>query len=248
MSTAATRTRLLTIQEAAKRLNVSRATAYRMVYDGPLPTLQLGGRGRALRVDEAELDQDALADFDRFLANELGQRLALLEESAFAVGDGAGKPRGITHSTNGVATVAAATGSATAFKVADVRTVWAALADGYKLNASWLMSPSAFASHANLTDMAGGLVLPSLHAAEPTLSGRPVYSSPELPAAAANARSVVVGDFSVGYAVRRVRGLGVQRQTELQSDSGQLGYRLHSRVDGRVVLADALRILTNSAT
>ncbi len=57
MSTAATWTRLLTIEEAAKRLNVSRATAYRMVYDGRLPTLQLGGRGSALRVDEAELEQ-----------------------------------------------------------------------------------------------------------------------------------------------------------------------------------------------
>ncbi len=57
MSTAETRTRLLTVEEAAKRLNVSRATACRMVYDGRLPTLQLGGRGSALRVDEAELER-----------------------------------------------------------------------------------------------------------------------------------------------------------------------------------------------
>ena len=56
MGTAATRTRLLTIEEAAKRLNVSRATAYRMVYDGRLPTLQLGGRGSALRLDERDLE------------------------------------------------------------------------------------------------------------------------------------------------------------------------------------------------
>jgi excisionase family DNA binding protein len=62
MNTAETRTRLLTIEEAAKRLNVSRATAYRMVYDGRLPTLQLGGRGSALRVDEAELERWLRAD------------------------------------------------------------------------------------------------------------------------------------------------------------------------------------------
>jgi HK97 family phage major capsid protein len=122
------------------------------------------------------------------------------------------------------------------------------LPDAYKPNASWLMSPSALASLANLTDSAGALVLPSLHNADPSLYGRPVYSAPELPAAGANARSVVVGDLQAGYAVRRVRGLGVQRQTELHSDSGQIGYRLFSRVDGRVVLADALRILVNSAT
>jgi HK97 family phage major capsid protein len=110
------------------------------------------------------------------------------------------------------------------------------------------MSPSAAASLANLTDTAGGLVLPSLHASEPTLHSRPVYLSPELPAAAANAKSVVVGDFSLGYAVRRVRGYGMQRQDELHSDNGQVGFRLFERVDGRVILADALRILANSAT
>ncbi len=147
-----------------------------------------------------ELIQDALDDFDAYLAGELGLRLALLEETAFAVGDGSGKPHGLVHATNGVATVNAATGSATGFKLADVRSVWAALPDAYKPNASWLMSPSAFASLANLTDTAGGLVLPTLHAAESSLYSRPVYVSSELPAAAANARSVVVGDFSVGYA------------------------------------------------
>ena len=171
-----------------------------------------------------------------------------LEEAAFAQGDGAGKPHGIVTTGNGVPTVTAAKGSATGFKLADVMSVYAALPDAYKLNASWLMAPSAFRSLASLIDTAGGLVLPSLHAAEPTLLSRPVLVSPELPTSAANARSVVFGDLSVGYAVRRVRGLGVQRQTELHSDSGQLGYRLHSRLDGRVVLADALRILVHSAT
>jgi HK97 family phage major capsid protein len=194
-----------------------------------------------------ELVADALEDFDTYLAGELGARLALLEETAFAQGDGTGKPLGIVTSGNGVPTVAASTGSATGFTLADVRAAWAALPEAYKPSASWLMSPSAFASLANLT-ASGLLVLPTLHAAEPTLYTRPVYVSPELPAAAANARSVVVGDFSVGYAVRRVRGLGVQRQTELHSDSGQVGYRLFERVDGRVVIADALRILVNSAT
>jgi HK97 family phage major capsid protein len=62
-------------------------------------------------------------------------------------------------------------------------------------------------SPADLTNTAGALVLPALHNENPTLYSRPVLVSPELPAAAANARSVVVGDFSVGYAVRRVRGL-----------------------------------------
>ena len=132
--------------------------------------------------------------------------------------------------------------------MADVNAVWAALPDAYKLNASWTMSPSAFRSLAVLIDTAGGLVLPTLHAAEPTLFSRPVYQSADLPAVAANARSVVVGDFSLGYMVRRVRGIAIQRQEELFSNNGQIGLRAFERLDGRVVLADALRLLVNSAT
>jgi HK97 family phage major capsid protein len=195
-----------------------------------------------------ELARDALDDFDSFLADELGQRLALLEEAAFAVGDGAGKPLGITTSTNGVSTVAAATGSTTVFTLADFKAAFAALPAAYSANASWIMSPSAFLNASGAADTAGAPRLPSLHGDAPALFGRPLYISPELPVAAASARSVVVGDFKTGYAVRRVRGLGVQRQDELHSDSGQIGYRLFERVDGRVVIADASRILTNSAT
>lgn len=58
----------------------------------------------------------------------------------------------------------------------------------------------------------------------------------------------MVGNFSLGSAIRRVSGLGITRQDEMHSDNGQIGYVLHTRVDGRVVLAAALRILVNSAT
>jgi HK97 family phage major capsid protein len=195
-----------------------------------------------------ELARDAAAPFEAHLADELGQRIAMLEETAFAVGDGSGKPLGVTTGGNGVSTVTAATGSSTGFKLADVNAVWAALPDAYKPTASWIMSPSAFRSLAVLVDTAGGLVLPTLHTAEPTLFSRPVYQSADLPAAAANARSVVVGDFSLGYLVRRVRGVAVQRQEELFSNLGQVGLRAFERLDGRIIVADALRILVNSAT
>jgi HK97 family phage major capsid protein len=205
-------------------------------------------KGATQVVVSEELARDAGADFEGYIADELGLRIAMLEETAFAVGDGSGKPLGISTGTNGVSTVTAATGSSTGFRLADVNAVWAALPDGYKPTVSWIMSPSAFRSLAVLVDTAGGLVLPTLHAAEPTFFSRPVYQSADLPAAAANARSVVVGDFSIGYLVRRVRGVAVQRQEEIFSNTGQLGYRASERVDGRVIVADALRILINSAT
>jgi excisionase family DNA binding protein len=44
LATAASQPRVLTVTEAATVLRVSRATAYRLVDDGVLPTLRLRGR------------------------------------------------------------------------------------------------------------------------------------------------------------------------------------------------------------
>ena len=40
----------------------------------------------------------------------------------------------------------------------------------------------------------------------------------------------------------------MQRQHELHSDNGQVGFRCYLRLDGKVVLADALRVLAYAAT
>jgi HK97 family phage major capsid protein len=194
-----------------------------------------------------ELLDDALPAFDEFLAAELAGRQRALEETAFAVGDGTGKPLGLVHSSSGFPVVTAATGSATGFKLADAVSAYAALDNAYLPSASWLMSTSAFRSLAGLTDT-GGVVLASMHAATPTLLGRPVAVSPDMPATAANARSVVFGDLAAAYTVRRVSGLGVQRQDEVYSANGQVGFRLAWRVDGRPVDTAAAVVLRNSAT
>jgi HK97 family phage major capsid protein len=183
-----------------------------------------------------ELARDAEADFEGYLADELGQRIAALEETAFAVGDGSGKPLGVVTSGNGVTTVTAATGSATGFKLADVNSVWAALPDAHKPTASWVMSPTGFRSLAILTDSTSGLVLPSLHLAESTLFSRPVYQSADLPAAAANARSVVVGDFELGYLVplpRRLRAAAKRASLRQRPDRfPSLRMRCHHDAQG----------------
>ena len=57
MSTTETPPRLLPLRDVAERLSVSRASVYRMVRDGRLPCLQLGGRGAPLRVNEAALEE-----------------------------------------------------------------------------------------------------------------------------------------------------------------------------------------------
>jgi hypothetical protein len=58
----------------------------------------------------------------------------------------------------------------------------------------------------------------------------------------------VFGDINRAYTIRRVNGFSLQRQNELYSNNGQVGFRGFERVDGRVVNADAVRVLQHSAT
>ena len=60
-----------------------------------------------------ELRTDEAVELDAYLAFELGGRLGALEETAFTVGDGSGKPLGIVHASSPYTVVNAATGSST---------------------------------------------------------------------------------------------------------------------------------------
>ncbi len=192
-----------------------------------------------------ELAQDARADFDAYLAEEIGRRLGVIQGQSFANGSGAGTPQGLS---GGVTAVGAATGSAVSYKLADLTAAYKALPPAYRGRATWLIHPDDFAGLASLVDTSGGLVLPALQGPSPSLFGRPVELETYLPAPAPGAKSIVFGDIRLAYTVRRVAGVSVQRLEELHSDGGQLGYRGRERVDGRVTLADAARALAHSAT
>jgi HK97 family phage major capsid protein len=194
-----------------------------------------------------ELRTDEAVELDNYLALELGSRLGVLQENAFCQRDGSGKPLGLVHSSSPYTVVNAATGSSTVYKLADIVSVFKALPAAYRPQASFLVNADDFASLAGTADTAGGLVFPALQFDPPSLFGRPVFIA-DLPAPAASAKSLVFGNFRLAYGVRRVRPIIFQRQDEIASDNGHVGFRAAARVDGRPLLADAARILAHSAT
>jgi excisionase family DNA binding protein len=54
--------KLLTPDQVAARLQISKATVYRMIAAGTLPALQLNGPGSTLRVSERELAEWLFSD------------------------------------------------------------------------------------------------------------------------------------------------------------------------------------------
>jgi HK97 family phage major capsid protein len=214
--------------------------------DPTLGEVQLGAFKSSTRVAVSEeLARDARVRFDEYLAGEIGRRLGVVQGAAFAAGSGVGQPLGLAGN---VAAVTAAVGSSVSFKLSDITSIYRALPPQYRNRASWLVHPDDYGSLAALTDSAGGLALPSLQTAEPSLFGRPVLLEAYLPPPAPGAHSIVFADVRLAYAIRRVSGVSVQRLEELHSDNGQLGFRGRERVDGRVMLSDAARVLAHSAT
>ncbi|MBP3672669.1 MAG: phage major capsid protein, partial [Oscillospiraceae bacterium] len=67
-------------------------------------------------------------------------------------------------------------------------------------------------------------------------------TSAYMPEVAAGAKPILFGDFS-SYWIADRQGRSFQRLNELYAATGQVGFRATQRVDGRLVLAEAMRCL-----
>ena len=196
-----------------------------------------------------ELLTDSAFDLSSFISTEFGERIGALAENAYILGDGSGKPTGITNGAVVTRSVLPA-GYVTTIAYTGIAAALFTVPAQYRSNMSLLVSDSLYVKLATLVDSTGRPVWsPSAAAGTPdTFAGMPIYSHPNLAAVGANSESGIVGDFNRAYWIRRVDGVFMQRQNELHSDSGQVGFRAYLRLDANVVLADALRVIKFAAT
>jgi len=197
-----------------------------------------------------ELLTDSAFDLTSFISTEFGERIGALAESAYISGDGSGKPTGILDAASAVTVSTLPAGYVTTLAWAGLATAVFSVPAQYRTNMSILASDSLWVKLVATQDSTGApLWAPSVAQGAPdTFAGIPVYTHPNLAAVGANAKSAIVGDFNKGYTIRRVNGVFMQRQNELHSDSGQVGFRSYLRLDGKVLLADALRVVAFAAT
>ena len=197
-----------------------------------------------------ELLTDSEFDLSGFISTEFGERIGALAEAAYISGDGSGKPTGILDAASAVTVTSLPAGQVATPTAAAALTAIYTVPAQYRDNMSLLVSDGQWVRFLTMVDSTGRpLWAPSLAAGVPdTISGVRVYTHPNLAAPGANAKSMIIGDFNRGYWIRQVNGVFMQRQNELHSDNGQVGFRCYLRLDGKVVLADALRIIAYAAT
>jgi HK97 family phage major capsid protein len=199
-----------------------------------------------IKVSE-ELLNDNVFNLESYIAKEFARRIGAKEEEAFLVGNGEGKPTGIFHDEHGggVGATAAATN---ALKADEVFDLFYSLKAPYRRKAVFIMNDSTVKEIRKLKD-GNGVYLwqPSLTAGDPdTLLNRPVKTSAFVPAIAAGEKVIAFGDFGYYWIADR-QGRIFQRLNELFAATGQVGFRAAQRVDGKLILKEAIKILQMKA-
>ena len=202
--------------------------------------------GTMIKVSE-ELLNDSVFDLQSYISREFARRIGAKEEESFFTGDGKGKPLGVLAATGGAETGVTAA-SATAVTADELIDLFYSLKSPYRKKSVWVLNDSTIKAIRKLKDTNGQyLWQPSLVAGTPdTILGRPVKTSAYMPAIAAGARSIAFGDFSYYWIADR-QGRSFKRLNELFAATGQVGFLASQRVDGKLILAEAVKVLVQKA-
>lgn len=202
--------------------------------------------GTMIKVSE-ELLNDSVFDLQSYISREFARRIGAKEEEAFFTGDGKGKPLGVLAATGGAETGVTAA-SATAVTADELIDLFYSLKSPYRKKSVWVLNDSTIKSIRKLKDTNGQyLWQPSLVAGtSDTILGRPVKTSAYMPAIAAGAKTIAFGDFSYYWIADR-QGRSFKRLNELFAATGQVGFLASQRVDGRLILAEAVKVLSQKA-
>jgi HK97 family phage major capsid protein len=202
--------------------------------------------GTFIKVSD-ELLNDSVFDLPSYISTEFARRIGSKEEEAFFVGDGSGKPTGIFAATGG-AQLGVTTAGATAITVDEVIDLFYSLKSPYRKKAVFVMNDSTVKAIRKLKDGQGQyLWQPSLTAGTPdTILNRPVYTSAYVPTIEAGAKAIAFGDFKYYWIADR-QGRSFKRLNELFATTGQVGFMATQRVDGKLILPEAIKVLQQKA-
>jgi HK97 family phage major capsid protein len=161
---------------------------------------------------------DDIPSISNWLTEEVAAQFAVAQDTAFLVGDGTNKPKGLLAGPTAatadasrafgtiehIATGVAGNWPATSAAIYDLLVTTAyKLRAAYRQNAAWIMSAAAVDRLRKVKESTTDAPIwtPGMGATPATLLGFPVYESEDMPAVAANSLSVAFGDFRKAYLI-----------------------------------------------
>ena len=189
----------------------------------------------AIKITE-ELLYDNAFGLENYIITGFGKALANAEEDAFLNGDGVGKPTGIFDKTKGGESIGTLTA---ALKSDDILDLIYKLKRPYRKNASFIMNDATLAQIRKLKDNNGQyLWQPSYQANEPDkILGYNIRTSAFAPTDA-----IAFGDYKY-YNIGDRGSRSFKQLNELFAGNGMIGYVAKERVDGLLILPEAVKIL-----
>ena len=194
----------------------------------------------AIKVTE-ELLYDSAFNLENYIITQFGSALANAEEDAFLNGNGTGKPTGIFDAVGGGHLLGTLTA---AVKSDDVLDLVYGLKRPYRKKASFIMNDGTLASLRKLKDNNGAYIWqPSYQAGEPDrVLGYAVHTSAYAPKDA-----ISFGDYSY-YNIGDRGTRSFKQLNELFAGNGMIGFVAKERVDGKLLLPEAVQIMKLKVT
>lgn len=197
----------------------------------------------AIKITE-ELLADNAFQLEDYIIAQFGKAIANAEEDAFLNGDGEGKPTGLFADAQVGVTI-----GTVEIEADDVIDLIYKLKRPYRKKASFITNDSTLAVLRKLKDENGNyLWQPSLQNGEPDrILGYAIRTSQFAPKLAAGKAALAFGDFSY-YNIGDRGHRTLQVLKELFAGNGMVGYVMKERVDGLLVLPEAVQVLKVAGT
>lgn len=199
--------------------------------------------GTAIKISE-ELLNDSVFDLESYIAAEFARRIGTKEEEAFFVGDGTNKPMGVlVDAEDGV------TANSVNITFDDVMDLYHSLRIPYRNKAVWILNDSTVKALRKLQDGNKNYIWqPSVQAGQPDMIlNRPYYTTTFAPELKAGNKVIAFGDFSYYWIADR-QGRSFKRLNELYAANGQIGFLASQRVDGKLILPEAVKTMKIKGT
>jgi len=199
---------------------------------------------------------DLFFDAEAWLNGEVAREFAEKEGSAFLLGDGVNKPKGLLAGT--LATTADAvrafgqlqkihSGTAGDFTADDLIKMIYTLKAGHRPGATWMMPTMTMFKIRTFKDATSGAYIwqPGLQAGQPaSLLGYGITENEDVAAVAADANAVLFGDFKAAYTV--VDRIGTRVLRDPYTSKPNVGFYTTKRVGGMLTDSNAVKVLTLS--
>ena len=199
-----------------------------------------------IKVSE-ELLSDSIFDIEGYVSEQFGKRIGDKEEDAFLNGNGVSKPIGILNATGG-AEVGVTTAGASAITGDELIDLVYSLRAPYRKGAVFVLNDTTVKLLRKLKDGDGQyLWRPGITENAPdTILGHRIVTSEFMPGVSAGSKSIAFGDFYYYWIADR-QGRTFKRLNELYATTGQVGFLASQRLDGKLILPEAIKVLQQKA-